>query len=57
MNYKWIYTIPQGLIHMFFYENIMSNESKLELKTVVSKFLDYNFLSKKRLIFFKFWSR
>ena len=28
MNYKWIYTIPQGLIHMFFYENIiMSNES------------------------------
>ena len=27
MNYKWIYTIPQGLIYMFFYENIMSNES------------------------------
>ena len=20
MNYKWIYTIPQGLIHMFLYE-------------------------------------
>ena len=30
---------------------------KLQLKTVVSKFLDYNFLSEKRLIFFKFWSR